>query len=87
MGFILGFALALPFGLPDAILADIIDYDEFCTGDRSEGMYTVVETNLQQFVEIAGGVIPMMILTGVGYKPIGGCQCGWWLSAHQTSRA
>ena len=146
MALILGFALALPFGLPDAILADIIDYDEvracacaarinspanpvvpredaarlglsdgpilpsalslrmrpralvpisrarsleyaphvpdaqFLTGERNEGMYTVIEGNLQQFVEIAGGVIPLMILTVAGYKPLGGCQCGCGLA-------
>jgi hypothetical protein len=33
--------------IPDALLADVIDYDELYTGQRSEGRYTVVETNLQ----------------------------------------
>ena len=44
MAFFIGFSLTLPFGLPDAMLADIIDYDELRTGLRNEGMYTVVET-------------------------------------------
>ena len=33
-------------------LADIIDYDALHTGKRSEGVYTVAETNLQQFIEV-----------------------------------
>ena len=72
----LGLSTTLPFTLPDALLADIIDYDELRTGDRNEGVYTVVETNLQQFVEIGGGVVPLMALGLIGYKPLGGCSCG-----------
>ena len=34
MGFVVGLGTTLAFGLPDAILADIIDYDELRTGDR-----------------------------------------------------
>jgi len=39
---VLGAINGVPFGakfLADAILADIIDYDEFLTGDRSEATY------------------------------------------------
>ena len=54
VAFTIGLGTTLAFGLPDALLADIIDYDELRTGDRNEGVYTVVETNLQQSVEIAG---------------------------------
>ena len=39
-------------------------------------MYTVVETNLQQFVEIAGNVLPLMSLGAAGFRPLGGCECG-----------
>ena len=35
-----------------------------------------METNLQQFVEIAGGVLPLMVLGAAGYEPLGGCTCG-----------
>ena len=41
-----------------------------------QGIYTVVETNLQQFVEIAGGVIPLMAMGAAGFQPLGGCHCG-----------
>jgi len=76
VAFTIGLGTTLAFGLPDALLADIIDYDELRTGDRNEGVYTVVETNLQQSVEIAGGVIPLMVLGAVGFQPLGGCSCG-----------
>eukprot|EP00962_Isochrysis_galbana_P052260 scaffold23647_cov101-Isochrysis_galbana.AAC.1 len=42
--------------------------------------YTVIETNLQQFVEIAGGVVPMVALSAAGYAPLGGCTCGCGVS-------
>ena len=48
--------------------ADIIDYDTLRTGRRSEAVYTVAETNLQQFMEIIGGVVPLLILSGVGFE-------------------
>ena len=72
----IGFGLASSFVVPDAILADIIDYDELLTGSRNEGIYTVVESNLQQFVEIIGGVLPGIILGYTGFVNNGGCECG-----------
>jgi len=80
IGFVMGLGQSLAFGLPDALLADIIDYDELITGERNEGIFSVIETNLQQFVDIAGGVIPLMVLGAVGYKPLGGCSCGCGIS-------
>ena len=68
--------MAAASSVPDAVLADIIDYDELCTGDRREGMYTVVETNLQQFVEIIGGVLPGVVAGAYGFETNGGCSCG-----------
>lgn len=62
--------------LPDAMLADIIDYDELYTGMRAEGVYTVVETNLQQFIEIPAGVAPLLVLSAVGFVNNAGCSCG-----------
>jgi Na+/melibiose symporter-like transporter len=47
--------------------ADIIDYDELHTGQRNEGLYTVVETNLQQFIEIPSGTVPFLIFSYLGY--------------------
>jgi len=71
-----GFGMAASFVLPDSMLSDIIDYDELHTRARSEGLYTVVETNLQQFVEITGGVLPALIQGAYGFVNLGGCSCG-----------
>jgi Na+/melibiose symporter-like transporter len=62
--------------LPDAMLADIIDYGELASGRRSEGTYTVVETNLQQFIEIPAGTLPLLVLSAVGFVNNAGCDCG-----------
>jgi hypothetical protein len=48
--------------VPDAILGDCIDYDELHTGIRSESGYTVIETNLEQFMEIPAYALPMTIV-------------------------
>ena len=34
--------------IPEAILADIIDYDELHSGKRRSGVYVVLETNIMQ---------------------------------------
>ena len=52
IGFVVGFGMGAYYVIPDAILGDLIDYDEFHTGSRSESSYTVIETNLQQFMEV-----------------------------------
>ena len=41
VGFCLGVCLTLPNTIPDAILGDIIDYNELRTGTRSEILYTI----------------------------------------------
>jgi Na+/melibiose symporter-like transporter len=64
------------FTIPDAILADIVDYDELHTGLRNEGLYSVVENNLQQYVEIIGGVVPGIVAGLSGFVSNGGCSCG-----------
>lgn len=74
--FIVGASLSAGFVLPDAMLADVIDYDELLSGRRNEGMYTVIETNLQQLVEIVGGVLPLIVFESLGYENNGGCLCG-----------
>ena len=42
----------------------------------SRERYTVAETNLQQFMEIIGGVVPLLILSATGFENNGGCSCG-----------
>jgi MFS family permease len=72
----IGFAMAASLVLPDAILADCIDYDELHTAQRNEGLYTVIESNLEQYVEIIGGVLPSLIAAYAGFESNGGCSCG-----------
>lgn len=62
--------------VPEAMLADIIDYDELISGERREGMYVILETSVMQLLEIVGNSIPQLLLASVGYKSNGGCSCG-----------
>ena len=71
----LGVCLAVPYVIPDAMLGDIIDHDELLTGERNEAMYTMVETNVQQLVEILLGVATMS-MAAAGFENLGGCKCG-----------
>ena len=80
VGFVIGSGQAIAFALPESMLADIVDYDELHTGERSEGMYAVIDTNLQQFTDIGAGVIPMLALGVAGYVPLNGCACGCGVS-------
>lgn len=60
----------LPFGakfLADAILADIIDYDEFLTGARSEATYTMFKSFLPKICAIPAAAIPIALLNTFGH--------------------
>ena len=76
LGIFVGVGMGAAFTIPDAILADIVDYDELHTGLRNEGLYSVVENNLQQYVEIIGGVVPGIVAGLSGFVSNGGCSCG-----------
>ncbi|EOD20792.1 hypothetical protein EMIHUDRAFT_117464 [Emiliania huxleyi CCMP1516] len=75
-GVFVGLLTVVMFVVLDSMLADIIDYDALHTGKRSEGVYTVAETNLQQFIEVIGGVVPLLLMSAVGFENNGGCECG-----------
>lgn len=62
----------MPFGakfLADAILADIIDYDDFLSGARSEATYTMFKSFLPKICAIPASAIPIAILNSVGHVP------------------
>lgn len=80
MAFVTGGGAVLASSVPDAMLADMIDYDEMLTGERNEGIYTLFEANVQQFVELAGGVFPLLILDSMGYEALADCECGCGVS-------
>lgn len=66
----------LPFGakfLADAILSDIIDYDEFLSGARSEATYTMFKSFLPKIGAIPASAIPIALLNSFGHvAPIDG---------------
>ena len=76
LGSVIGIGMGAWFVIPDALLGDCIDYDELHTGVRSESGYTVIETNLQQFMEVPAYAIPFTTVGLLGYLSNGGCGCG-----------
>eukprot|EP00949_MAST-11_sp_MAST-11-sp1_P002941 g2941.t1 len=73
---IVSFINGIPFGakfLADAILADIIDYDEFLTGQRSEATYTMFKSFLPKICAIPAAAIPLALLSAFGHvEPVNG---------------
>jgi Na+/melibiose symporter-like transporter len=68
MGMILfaSIACAIPAGgayLNDVFCSDIIDYDEFLTGKRNEGIYTVFSSFIPKIVSIFAQSIPLTIMS------------------------
>merc|ERR1719326_1484743 len=66
----------VPFGakfLNDAILADIVDYDEFLTANRKEATYFMAKSFIPKVVQIPAAVLPIALLPAVGYlQPVKG---------------
>ena len=59
--------------LADSILSDIIDYDEFLTGKRSEATYFMFKSFLPKVLQIPVVALPVALLPALGYlEPIGG---------------
>merc|ERR1712194_81652 len=63
-----GFPLGAKF-LADSILGDIIDYDEFLTGQRNEATYFMFKGFLPKIVQIPAAAIPIALLGVFGYVP------------------
>ena len=66
----------LPVGgqfLIQSILADVIDYDEFLHGSRSEAAFSVFATLIPKFVSIPASAIPLAIVNLLGFRePVDG---------------
>jgi len=59
--------------LADSIMADVIDYDEFITGTRSEATYTMFKGFLPKIAAIPASALPIVLLSTFGHvKPIDG---------------
>jgi Na+/melibiose symporter-like transporter len=57
---------ALPAGgtyLNDVFVSDVIDYDEFITGKRNEGLYTVFASFIPKITSIFAQSVPLTILS------------------------
>jgi len=63
-----GLPLAAKF-LADAVLADIIDYDEFLTGTRNEATYTMFKSFLPKVMAIPAAALPLSIMNVAGHIP------------------
>lgn len=55
--------------LTDSVVADVIDYDEFLTGTRSEARFTIFQTFIPKIVSIPAQAIPLALLTAFGFRP------------------
>ena len=64
-----GFPIGAKF-LGESILADIIDYDEFITGTRSEATYTMFKSFLPKICAIPASAIPIALLNVFGHVPV-----------------
>ena len=67
---ILAVVNGLPAGaifLTDSVVADVIDYDELLTGQRSEGRFTIFQTFLPKIVSVPAQAVPLALLSYFGF--------------------
>ena len=73
---IMSFFNGAPVGgkfLADSIMADVIDYDEFLTGARSEATYTMFKGFMPKIAAIPASAIPIALMSTFGHKrPVDG---------------
>ena len=69
VGVLVGVQLHVWVMLIRAMQADIIDYDELCTGERREGMYVSLWEIIPKFALAFGTALGMATLGFVGYVP------------------
>ena len=55
--------------LNDVLISDVIEYDEFLTGKRAEGIFTVCSSLIPKFVSLFAQAIPLSILSLIGFIP------------------
>jgi GPH family glycoside/pentoside/hexuronide:cation symporter len=64
-----GMGFGATLALPSAIQADVIDYDEFLTGSRQEGVYIGIWSVVKKLTAALGVGIGLTVLGMVGYQP------------------
>ena len=55
--------------LNDVVVSDAIEYDEFTSGKRTEGIYTVCSAFIPKFVSLFAQAIPLSIMSIIGFIP------------------
>ena len=55
--------------LNDVVVSDSIEYDEFTSGKRTEGIYTVCSAFIPKFVSLFAQAIPLSIMSIIGFIP------------------
>ena len=55
--------------LNDVVVSDAIEYDEFKSGKRTEGIYTVCSAFIPKFVSLFAQAIPLSIMSIIGFIP------------------
>ena len=55
--------------LNDVVVSDSIEYDEFTSGKRTEGIYTVCSAFIPKFVSLFAQAIPLSIMSIMGFIP------------------
>ena len=58
--------------LNDVVVSDAIEYDEFKSGKRTEGIYTVCSAFIPKFVSLFAQAIPLSIMSIIGFIPTEG---------------
>jgi Na+/melibiose symporter-like transporter len=53
------------------IAADVVDYDELLTGMKRAASYTAVTNLPYMFVSVAGGSIPLALMSALGFEEPG----------------
>jgi GPH family glycoside/pentoside/hexuronide:cation symporter len=64
---LLGIGLSTQWVIPNAMLPDVIEYDEKMTGERREGVYNGISNFLTKLSVALGIAIPGWALSGFGY--------------------
>jgi glycoside/pentoside/hexuronide:cation symporter, GPH family len=67
--FFSGIGLGATIAFPSAMQADVIDYDEFLTGDRREGQYIGLWSISKKLAAALGVGVSLSILSYAGYTP------------------
>ena len=67
--FLSGIGLGATLAIPSAMQADVIDYDELCSGERREGHYVGLWAVSKKLAAALGVGVALYVLGASGYRP------------------